>query len=111
MPTLDKELFLAEHSDLEEGGLDLTVSLKPVSFYISDKKEMLQQCFCIIGEKKLQKMLPDVLKVFYYISYEITHLYINIQILFVAMILLNAVYNWMFSTKTSYFKNIQKKGF
>ncbi|XP_052032721.1 caspase activity and apoptosis inhibitor 1 isoform X4 [Apodemus sylvaticus] len=23
---------------------------------------MLQQCFCIIGEKKLQKMLPDVLK-------------------------------------------------
>ncbi|KAK2498543.1 hypothetical protein MC885_010687 [Smutsia gigantea] len=62
LPTLDKELFLAEHSDLEEGGLDLTVSLKPVSFYISDKKEMLQQCFCIIGEKKLQKMLPDVLK-------------------------------------------------
>ncbi|XP_003830743.2 caspase activity and apoptosis inhibitor 1 isoform X1 [Pan paniscus] len=62
LPALEKELFLAEHSDLEEGGLDLTVSLKPVSFYISDKKEMLQQCFCIIGEKKLQKMLPDVLK-------------------------------------------------
>uniref|UniRef100_A0A8C6WCH1 Caspase activity and apoptosis inhibitor 1 n=1 Tax=Nannospalax galili TaxID=1026970 RepID=A0A8C6WCH1_NANGA len=62
LPTLEKEFFLAEHSDLEEGGLDLTVSLKPVSFYISDKKEMLQQCFCIIGEKKLQKMLPDVLK-------------------------------------------------
>ncbi|KAM8800331.1 caspase activity and apoptosis inhibitor 1 [Rhynchonycteris naso] len=62
LPTLEKELFLAEHSDLEEGGLDLTVSLKPVSFYISDRKEMLQQCFCIIGEKKLQKMLPDVLK-------------------------------------------------
>ncbi|XP_031233717.1 caspase activity and apoptosis inhibitor 1 isoform X1 [Mastomys coucha] len=62
LPSLEKELFLAEQSDLEEGGLDLTVSLKPVSFYISDKKEMLQQCFCIIGEKKLQKMLPDVLK-------------------------------------------------
>ncbi|CAH6790534.1 Caap1 [Phodopus roborovskii] len=62
LPTLEKELFLAEHSDVEEGGLDLTASLKPVSFYISDKKEMLQQCFCIIGEKKLQKMLPDVLK-------------------------------------------------
>ncbi|XP_040613096.1 caspase activity and apoptosis inhibitor 1 isoform X2 [Mesocricetus auratus] len=62
LPTLEKELLLAEHSDVEEGGLDLTVSLKPVSFYISDKKEMLQQCFCIIGEKKLQKMLPDVLK-------------------------------------------------
>ncbi|EDL97754.1 similar to RIKEN cDNA 5830433M19, isoform CRA_b [Rattus norvegicus] len=62
LPSLEKELILAEHSDLEEGGLDLTVSLKPVSFYISDKKEMLQQCFCIIGEQKLQKMLPDVLK-------------------------------------------------
>ncbi|XP_038191214.1 caspase activity and apoptosis inhibitor 1 [Arvicola amphibius] len=62
LPTLEKELFLTEHSDVEEGGLDLTVSLKPVSFYMSDKREMLQQCFCIIGEKKLQKMLPDVLK-------------------------------------------------
>ncbi|EHB14870.1 hypothetical protein GW7_02289 [Heterocephalus glaber] len=62
LSTLEKELFLPEHSDLEEGVLDLTVSLKPVSFYISDKKEMLQQCFCIIGEKKLQTMLPDVLK-------------------------------------------------
>ncbi|NXR02392.1 CAAP1 inhibitor, partial [Sagittarius serpentarius] len=49
-------------SDIEEGGLDLSVSLKPVSFYITDKKEMLQQCFCVIGEKKLQKMLPDILK-------------------------------------------------
>lgn len=79
LPTLEKELFLAEHSDLEEGGLDLTVSLKPVSFYISDKKEMLQQCFCIIGEKKLQKMLPDVLKVLQYIYYWIIHIYRNIQ--------------------------------
>ncbi|XP_015705393.1 caspase activity and apoptosis inhibitor 1 [Coturnix japonica] len=49
-------------SDVEEGGFDLSVSLKPVSFYIADKKEMLQQCFCVIGEKKLQKMLPDILK-------------------------------------------------
>ena len=52
-----------QFSDVEEGGLDLSVSLKPVSFYIADKKEMLQQCFCVIGEKKLQKMLPDLLKV------------------------------------------------
>lgn len=69
MPTLENELLLAEHSDLEEGGLDLTVSLKPVSFYISDKKEMLQQCFCIIGEKKLKKMLPEVLKVLRYYTH------------------------------------------
>lgn len=53
-------------SDVEEGGLDLSVSLKPVSFYIADKKEMLQQCFCVVGEKKLQKMLPDILKVIKY---------------------------------------------
>ncbi|XP_060093181.1 caspase activity and apoptosis inhibitor 1 [Heteronotia binoei] len=58
----EKEEVGEEPSDIEEGGLDLSVQLKPVSFYITDKKEMLQQCFCIIGEKKLQKMLPDVLK-------------------------------------------------
>ncbi|XP_078252182.1 caspase activity and apoptosis inhibitor 1 isoform X4 [Rhinoraja longicauda] len=51
-----------EHSDLEEGGLDLSISLKPISSYISDRKEMLEQCFKVIGEKKLQKMLPDILK-------------------------------------------------
>ncbi|XP_074136891.1 caspase activity and apoptosis inhibitor 1 isoform X3 [Sminthopsis crassicaudata] len=58
----EKEKEIEEPSDIEEGGLDLTVSLKPVSFYIADKKEMLQQCFYVIGEKKLQKMLPDILK-------------------------------------------------
>ncbi|KAE8632833.1 hypothetical protein XENTR_v10001688 [Xenopus tropicalis] len=53
-----------EPSDIEEGGLDLNVPLKPISFYISDKKEMLQQCFRVVGEKKLHKMLPDLLKVY-----------------------------------------------
>uniref|UniRef100_A0A452HAA0 Uncharacterized protein n=1 Tax=Gopherus agassizii TaxID=38772 RepID=A0A452HAA0_9SAUR len=62
VPSAEKEELAEEHSDIEEGGLDLTVSLKPVSFYIADKKEMLHQCFCVIGETKLQKMLPDVLK-------------------------------------------------
>ncbi|XP_041042775.1 caspase activity and apoptosis inhibitor 1 isoform X2 [Carcharodon carcharias] len=51
-----------EASDLEEGGLDLNVALKPISSYISDRKEMLEQCFRVIGERKLQKMLPDILK-------------------------------------------------
>ncbi|XP_048384188.1 caspase activity and apoptosis inhibitor 1 isoform X2 [Stegostoma tigrinum] len=51
-----------ETSDLEEGGLDLSVALKPISCYISDRKEMLEQCFRVIGERKLQKMLPDILK-------------------------------------------------
>ncbi|XP_014811896.1 PREDICTED: caspase activity and apoptosis inhibitor 1 [Calidris pugnax] len=62
VPTGEKVEEAEQPSDIEEGGLDLSVSLKPVSFYIADKKEMLQQCFCIIGEKKLQKMLPDILK-------------------------------------------------
>ncbi|XP_065262727.1 caspase activity and apoptosis inhibitor 1 [Emys orbicularis] len=62
VPSAEKEELAEEHSDIEDGGLDLSVSLKPVSFYIADKKEMLHQCFCVIGEKKLQKMLPDVLK-------------------------------------------------
>ncbi|XP_072446502.1 caspase activity and apoptosis inhibitor 1 isoform X2 [Chiloscyllium punctatum] len=51
-----------ETSDLEEGGLDLSIALKPISCYISDRKEMLEQCFRVIGESKLQKMLPDILK-------------------------------------------------
>ncbi|XP_025934493.1 caspase activity and apoptosis inhibitor 1 isoform X1 [Apteryx rowi] len=62
VPSGEKEEEAEQPSDIEEGGLDLSVSLKPVSFYIADKKEMLQQCFCVIGEKKLQKMLPDILK-------------------------------------------------
>ncbi|XP_078070414.1 caspase activity and apoptosis inhibitor 1 isoform X4 [Mustelus asterias] len=57
----EKEM-VNETSDLEEGGLDLNVTLKPISSYISDRKEMLEQCFRVIGEKKLQKMLPDILK-------------------------------------------------
>ncbi|XP_037229154.1 caspase activity and apoptosis inhibitor 1 [Falco rusticolus] len=61
-PSGEKVEEAEQPSDIEEGGLDLSVSLKPVSFYITDKKEMLQQCFCVIGEKKLQKMLPDILK-------------------------------------------------
>ncbi|KAM4537583.1 caspase activity and apoptosis inhibitor 1 [Odontesthes bonariensis] len=49
-------------SDIEEGGLDLGLPFKPITAYIGDKKEMLEQCFRVLGEKKLQKMLPDELK-------------------------------------------------
>lgn len=66
MPSGENVEEAEQPSDVEEGGLDLSVSLKPVSFYITDKKEMLQQCFCVVGEKKLQKMLPDILKVMKY---------------------------------------------
>lgn len=50
-------------SDIEEGGLDLSLPFKPITAYIGDKRGMLEQCFHVLGEKKLQKMLPDELKV------------------------------------------------
>ncbi|KAA0722772.1 Caspase activity and apoptosis inhibitor 1 [Triplophysa tibetana] len=53
---------LQEHSDVEEGGLDLNKSIKPVSAYVQDREEMLEQCFHVLGETKLKNMLPDELK-------------------------------------------------
>lgn len=52
-----------EPSDIEEGGLDLNVPFKPIGAYISNRQEMLEQCFRVLGENKLKKMLPDELKV------------------------------------------------
>ena len=52
-----------EPSDMEEGGLDLNVPFKPISAYVTDRQEMLEQCFRVLGENKLKKMLPDELKV------------------------------------------------
>ncbi|KAJ0055810.1 hypothetical protein NL108_012855 [Boleophthalmus pectinirostris] len=49
-------------SDIEEGGLDLTVQFQPITAFVSQKEEMLQQCFRVLGEKKLRKMLPDEFK-------------------------------------------------
>uniref|UniRef100_A0A3Q4H9J5 Caspase activity and apoptosis inhibitor 1 n=1 Tax=Neolamprologus brichardi TaxID=32507 RepID=A0A3Q4H9J5_NEOBR len=49
-------------SDIEEGGLDLSLAFKPITAYVGDKREMLEQCFHVLGEKKLRKMLPDELK-------------------------------------------------
>ncbi|XP_075682516.1 caspase activity and apoptosis inhibitor 1 isoform X2 [Rhinoderma darwinii] len=57
-----KEEDVEELSDIEEGGLDLSVPLKPISFYVSDRKEMLDHCFRVLGDRKLMKMLPDMLK-------------------------------------------------
>lgn len=50
-------------SDIEDGGLDLSLPFQPIMAYVSDKQEMLQQCLRVLGEKKLRKMLPDELKV------------------------------------------------
>ncbi|XP_072315350.1 caspase activity and apoptosis inhibitor 1 isoform X3 [Eucyclogobius newberryi] len=49
-------------SDIEEGGLDLAVQFQPITAYASDRDQVLQQCFRVLGEKKLRKMLPDEFK-------------------------------------------------
>ncbi|XP_008433920.1 caspase activity and apoptosis inhibitor 1 isoform X3 [Poecilia reticulata] len=49
-------------SDIEEGGLDLSVPFQPIKAYVGNKREMLQQCFHVLGEKKVRKMVPDELK-------------------------------------------------
>ncbi|KAM8747893.1 caspase activity and apoptosis inhibitor 1 isoform 2-T2 [Acanthopagrus schlegelii] len=49
-------------SDIEDGGLDLSLPFKPITAYVTDKREMLEQCFHVLGDKKLHKMLPDELK-------------------------------------------------
>ncbi|KAM7377380.1 hypothetical protein PAMA_013931 [Pampus argenteus] len=49
-------------SDIEEGGLDLSLPFQPITAYVTNKKEMLEQCFHVLGERKLAKMLPDELK-------------------------------------------------
>ncbi|XP_040036992.2 caspase activity and apoptosis inhibitor 1 isoform X1 [Gasterosteus aculeatus] len=49
-------------SDIEEGGLDLGLPFQPITAYVGDKREMLEQCLHVLGEKKLRKMLPDELK-------------------------------------------------
>lgn len=49
-------------SDIEEGGLDLSLLFKPITAYVGDRREMLEQCLHVLGEKKLRKMLPDELK-------------------------------------------------
>uniref|UniRef100_A0A3Q4BBB4 Uncharacterized protein n=1 Tax=Mola mola TaxID=94237 RepID=A0A3Q4BBB4_MOLML len=49
-------------SDIEDGGLDLSLPFQPITAYVGDKREMLEQCFHVLGEKKLRKMLPDELK-------------------------------------------------
>nr|XP_046236564.1 caspase activity and apoptosis inhibitor 1 [Scatophagus argus] len=49
-------------SDIEDGGLDLSLPFQPITAYVKDKREMLEQCFHVLGDKKLRKMLPDELK-------------------------------------------------
>ncbi|XP_028842793.1 caspase activity and apoptosis inhibitor 1 [Denticeps clupeoides] len=56
-PDSDKPTYI------EEGGLDLSLSFQPISAYFANRKEMLRQCFSVLGENNIRKMLPEELKV------------------------------------------------
>uniref|UniRef100_UPI00358E0CCB caspase activity and apoptosis inhibitor 1 isoform X1 n=2 Tax=Myxine glutinosa TaxID=7769 RepID=UPI00358E0CCB len=51
-----------ESSDWEEGGMDLSVELRPIGGYICNRSEMLNHCMRAIGKQRLEHMLPDELK-------------------------------------------------
>jgi len=44
--------------------LDLRENLKPIGAYIKDRERMLDEMLRCIKGKKLEAMLPDILKVF-----------------------------------------------
>ncbi|TRY55758.1 hypothetical protein DNTS_016178 [Danionella cerebrum] len=49
-------------SDLEEGGLDLTRSLKPISAYTDSRPELLDQCFHGCSFEEIKKLCWDQLE-------------------------------------------------
>uniref|UniRef100_A0A8C4N3H4 Caspase activity and apoptosis inhibitor 1 n=1 Tax=Eptatretus burgeri TaxID=7764 RepID=A0A8C4N3H4_EPTBU len=51
-----------ESSDWEEGGMDLSVDLRPIGGYLCNRSEMLNHCMRAIGKQRLEHMLPDELK-------------------------------------------------
>ena len=42
--------------------MDLSKELHPISYYISDKEEMLDQVFSVVGSAKLKAMLTSSLR-------------------------------------------------
>jgi len=53
---------LTGDSDVEEGGVDLDGELHPLSYYVKDRKVLMEQVFKIVQAPKLAAMLPDILK-------------------------------------------------
>ncbi len=54
----------ANDSDSDGSMLDLRENLKPIGAYIKDRERMLDEMLRCIKGKKLEAMLPDILKVF-----------------------------------------------
>ena len=52
-------------SDSDGSMLDLRENLKPIGAYIKDRERMLDEMLRCIKGKKLEAMLPDILKVYY----------------------------------------------
>ena len=51
----------SSESDSENSDLDLNKEMYPISHYVNDREEMINQVFSVIKGKKLRSMLPPFL--------------------------------------------------
>jgi len=58
----DEDSIVGGDSDVEEGGLDLTQPLYPLSHFIKDREKLMNEVFRVVRGAKLEAMLPDKLK-------------------------------------------------
>ena len=54
-------LLLFHRSESEDSDLDLSKEMYPISHYVNDREEMINQVFNVIKGKKLRSMLPPFL--------------------------------------------------
>ena len=53
--------MLFHRSESEDSDLDLSKEMFPISHYVNDREEMINQVFNVIKGKKLRSMLPPFL--------------------------------------------------
>ncbi|KAG8297902.1 regulation of apoptotic process [Homalodisca vitripennis] len=58
----EARLGISADSDSENEEVDLSKELHPLSHYLNNREEMIEQMFSIIKGAKLKKMLPPILK-------------------------------------------------
>lgn len=58
----DEDSIVGGDSDIEEGGLDLSRPLYPLSHFIKDREKLMGEVFRVVRGAKLDAMLPDKLK-------------------------------------------------
>merc|ERR1712227_1146392 len=51
----------SSESDSENSDMDLNKEMYPISHYVNDREEMINQVFSVIKGKKLRSMLPPFL--------------------------------------------------